>query len=248
MVDYILLEEYTQHMHVLFVEDDESIRQETHELLMDIFPYVDVAQDGEEGLYKYQTFMQQNQEPYDLVITDIQMPKMNGIELTKAIYEAYRKQPLIVLSAHSDSQYLMQLVNIGISQFITKPIELNNFVRIIFNISKEIFLQKNQDQKIDYSVIRISSDCQWDKKRLQLIQNGEDVKLTKKEILLLCLLLKFSEKTYTVEEIIAFVWKDEQNSSPDVKNLKNIISRLRKKLPSLDIENVYGFGYKINLH
>lgn len=247
MIDYVLLEEYTQDMRVLFVEDDEHIRKETYELLIDIFTHVDVAKDGEEGLGLYEKFLQAHGESYDLVITDIQMPKMNGIELTKHIYALHKEQALVVLSAHSESEYLMQLVNIGISQFITKPIELDNFIRVIFNLSKEIFL-KNQDTKNEENIfVQLSPSLKWDKQRLHLMEDEQDVKLTKKEILFLNLLLKSSEKTHTVDEIIAFVWKDEQHTSPDVKNLKNIISRLRKKFPSLDIENVYGFGYKINL-
>ena len=55
------------------------------------------------------------------------------------------------------------------------------------------------------------------------------------------------KKTHTAEEILNFIWADELDTTPDISNLKNIISRLRKKVPELDIENIYGFGYRINL-
>lgn len=245
-MDYILLEQYTKNIRVLFVEDDELVRKETTELLLDIFSHVDVACDGQEGLEKYNHYFEINRSYYDLVITDIKMPNMDGITLTKEIYKQNKKQELIILSAHSDSDYLMKLVNIGISQFIVKPIELDNFLHIIFNISKMIYFAQNASLLPEEEDIYLNKSLIWNKKSEKLIQDGMVVRLTKKEFLFVKLLLQITEKTHTVEEILAYVWKgDEEN--PDIKNLKNVISRLRKKVPSLDIENVYGFGYKINI-
>ncbi len=248
MVDYILLEKYAKDMHVLFVEDDEFIRKETHELLSDIFTHVDIAENGEEGLKQYQDFLDDTETYYDLLITDIKMPKMDGIDLTKEIYKINKEQPVIVLSAHSESEYLLQLVNIGISQFITKPIEINSFVHTIFNISKDIYAKNNENSDIESSLVNLTPALIWNKETKKLTRGKEDIKLTKKELLFIDLLLIITEKTYTVDEIIMHLWKDNEETSPDVKNLKNIISRLRKKIPELDIENVYGFGYKINIH
>ena len=75
--------------------------------------------------------------------------------------------------------------------------------------------------------------------------NDNLLKLTKKEFLLVELLIKIPEKIFVNEEIISYIWKDEFDSNPDISNLKNLISRLRSKIPALRIENIYGFGYKI---
>ena len=88
----------------------------------------------------------------------------------------------------------------------------------------------------------------WNKEIKKLTINDKDIKLSKKELLIIDFLLQITEKTRTVEELISYVWQDETYSSPDVVNLNNIISRLRKKIPEVDIENVYGFGYKINIY
>lgn len=245
MIDYILLEEYAKNKAVLFVEDDENIRKETKELLDEIFPIVDIASDGEEGLTKYLNYKNINGKFYDMIITDIKMPNKNGIELAKDIYKENNNQLLIVLSAHSESEYLLELVNIGISHFIVKPLEYENFIHIIFTKLKELHLNSNTE--IDTTITYINKDLTWNKKTKQLISlENENIKLTKKEILLIDLLLKYSEKTHTVEEIFTYLW-DEDTDVTDISNLKNIISRLRKKVPSLSIENVYGFGYRINL-
>ncbi|QDF28909.1 response regulator transcription factor [Halarcobacter anaerophilus] len=247
MIDYILLEEYAKDIKVLFVEDDENIIKETSELLNLIFSYVDIARDGKEGLEKYLSFRRENEKFYDLVITDIKMPNMDGIELAKFIYKENKNQLLIVLSAHSETKYLLELVNIGISHFITKPLKYEEFVHVLYTKLKEYYKKNHKNLKEISEIVKINEELTWNKKEKELYRKDQQIKLTKKEVLLLEILLKYSEKTHTVEEILNFIWANEINSSPDISNLKNIISRMRKKVPDLEIENIYGFGYRINL-
>lgn len=246
MIDYIALEKYAENRSVLFVEDDENIRKETKELLEEIFPYVDIACDGKDGLNKYLEYKKEKGSFFDVLITDIKMPIMDGIELTKEIYKHNNEQLIIVLSAHSEAKYLLELVNIGISHFITKPLEYNSFLHVLYTKLEELY-EKNNIEITESNEIIINENLHWNKETKQLLdENKTSIKLTKKEILFLSLLLKDKEKTYTIEELLVHLW-DDDSSLADITNLKNIISRLRKKVPSLDIENVYGFGYRINL-
>uniref|UniRef100_UPI004047B2DF response regulator transcription factor n=2 Tax=Aliarcobacter sp. TaxID=2321116 RepID=UPI004047B2DF len=246
MIDYVFLEEYGKKISVLFVEDDLGISKEMSLLLKEIFTEVEIAYDGREALKKYIKYSNENQKNYDLIITDIQMPNMNGIELIENIYKENPNQQVIVMSAHNESEYLMQLVNIGISHFILKPIEYDSFLNVIFKISKYIYEIKYQKSEEKQIFIKLNDGILWNKELKQLVVNNEFFKLTKKEFLLLDLLLKIPEKTYTNEEIIDYLWRDDFEKSPDINNLKNLISRLRKKLPSLNIENIYSFGYRLN--
>jgi DNA-binding response OmpR family regulator len=248
MIDYVFLEKYTKDIEVLFVEDDEIIKKETKELLEEIFQKeITVASNGKEGLDKYNTYYSKNNKYFDLVITDIQMPIMNGIEFTKEIYSINTNQSLIVLSAHNDSKYLMELINLGITQFILKPLDYDNFVDVIYKVSKEIYFEI-YSLKDEYNpIINLASELYWNKDLDQLLYNGQIVKLTKKEFLLMKILLKIPDKTHTIEEILLNLYSDTEDKSPDVSNLKNIIARLRKKVPELIIENVYSFGYRLNI-
>lgn len=246
MVDYILLEKYAETKNILFVDDDIQIRKEVGDLLKDIFPSVDIEDNGLNALNKYKNFHQKTGSYYDLIITDIKMPVMDGIEFTKKLYDINPKQIVIVLSAHDESSYLLDLINIGIAQFMVKPINYDKFIHIIFNILN-IIEQSNKDSLNEKNpLLKLNESLSWNKDFKILYQDEKVFKLTKKETLLLDLLLKYPEKTYSNEEILNYLWYEEENV-PEISNLKNIISRLKKKLSSLSLENIYSFGYRINI-
>jgi DNA-binding response OmpR family regulator len=244
MIDYVSLEEYAKDVSILFVEDDIQISKEMELFLREVFSKIYIAFDGKEAVNQYFNYYELNNKYPDLIITDIQMPNMNGIDLIKQIYKKNPNQKIIVLSAHNESMYLMELVNLGIYRFVLKPMDYNNFLEIIFKVSKEIFIEKHNNVNEKEILIKLNDNLFWNKELKQLIHNNELFKLTKKEFLLLDLLTKIPEKICVNEEIISYVW-DEELDNPDISNLKNLISRLRNKLPLLKIENIYGFGYKI---
>ena len=244
MIDYISLEKYVKDISILFVEDDREISKEMELLLKEIFTKIEIAFDGIEALEKYNSYFEKNNSHVDIIITDIQMPNMNGIELIKKVYEKNQNQKIIVLSAHNESEYLMELVNLGIYRFILKPMDYNNFLEVIYKISKEIFIEKNSANKEKEIIIKLADELFWNSELKQLYLNNKLFKLTKKEFLLIELLSKIPEKIHVNEEIISYVW-EEDNDNGDISNLKNLISRLRSKLPILKIENIYGFGYKL---
>lgn len=245
MIDYISLEKYAKEISILFVEDDKGISKKMEILLYEIFSKIEVAFDGNEALEKYYNFYKANNEYPDLIITDIRMPNMDGIELIKHIYKENANQKIIVLSAHNESEYLIELVNLGIYRFILKPMDYNNFFEIIFKVSKEIYMEKHKVSDNKEIFIKLNCDLIWNKELKQLYLNDKLLKLTKKEFLLIELLLRIPEKIFVNEEIISYIWKEEFNENPDISNLKNLISRLRSKIPALKIDNIYGFGYKI---
>ena len=178
MLDYILLKKYSKDLSILFVEDDIHIRNETKELLEEIFSVVHVAVDGKDGLEKYISFYEEYQYYYDVVLSDIKMPNMDGIDLIKAIYKENKNQIILVLSAHNDIEYLMELINIGIRQFILKPLNYNNFIDTIFKINKELYFEKNKE--IVQDTIKLSPNLFWHKHNEELRENDKLIKLTKK--------------------------------------------------------------------
>ncbi len=123
---------YTKELTLLYVEDDISLQIQTQELFESLFKSVQVASNGEEALKFY------NQNDYDLVITDVNMPKIDGLELVRKIRDIKDKQEIIITSAYKDSENLLVFINLNISNFILKPINTKNLISIIDNVSRSI--------------------------------------------------------------------------------------------------------------
>ncbi len=142
-----MLIESNKDLTVLYVEDNDTVRESTLGILEEFFSNIDSASDGEEGLLKYRKQYQNNSYCYDIVITDINMPKMNGIEMSSLILKHNEEQIIIVISAHNEADYLLELIHIGISNFILKPIEIVQFQKIIFQVISTLENQKNQKKQ-----------------------------------------------------------------------------------------------------
>jgi DNA-binding NarL/FixJ family response regulator len=132
---------YSKFISILYVEDEQKIREATTEsVLKKSFGEVSVAQDGVEALELYK------KNPADIVLTDINMPQMNGIELAKAIREINPNQPIIVLSAHNESGYYIDLIQLGVDAFLLKPVEILNFMYTMSRVCKTIYDSRERER------------------------------------------------------------------------------------------------------
>jgi DNA-binding response OmpR family regulator len=239
-MNYGLLKKYTKNLNILFVEDDTDFRKEFSELLLDIFPKVTTAVDGLDALNKYKEFYENTNKYYDLIISDIKMPNYDGVELIDAIYKIKEDQLVIILSARNEFNYLLPLVNLGIHQFFTKPIDYSTFLEDIYKLCNQIY-HNNLNSNID--IIKINESLVWDKKKKKLQENDKVIELTKNEIIFVDTLLNDNGKICTVDKLLDIIWADEYDLNPDITHLKSLIYRLRKKAPGLLIKNIYGMGY-----
>lgn len=241
-MDYGLLKKYTKDLNILFVEDDTEFRKEFSELLRDIFPNVQTATDGLDGLNKYKKFLEEENKYYDLIISDIKMPNLDGIELVDSVYKIKQDQLVIILSARNEFNYLLPLVNLGIHQFFTKPIDYSTFLDDIFKLCNQIYHSK---KNVDNNIITLNESLVWDIKKRKLLKDDVSIELTKNEIRFVETILKNNGRICTVDELISIIWYDEFNLNPDITHLKSLIYRLRKKVPDLLIKNIYGLGYTL---
>lgn len=126
-------------LKVLYVEDDENISKQLHRILEKIFKNIDIEINGKDGLAKYE------EAHHDIVITDISMPMMNGIEMSHKIKKINANQVIIVTSAHSELKYMTKLIDIGVNKFILKPIDLNSFLELLAKTAIKIFKDKKEN-------------------------------------------------------------------------------------------------------
>jgi len=133
-----LVLEHTKSLRVLYVEDDKDLLESTAELLENYFLSVDRASDGEEGLKKYKNYAQENQQPYDLVITDINMPKMDGIEMSEQIREITPREAIVLTTAHNEAEYLLKAIEVNVDGFIIKPLDHKQLLKVLYKVSQAI--------------------------------------------------------------------------------------------------------------
>ncbi len=119
-------------LNILYVEDDKALLEETSNILKKIFKSVETARSGTEGLLKF------TQNHYDLVITDIEMPDLNGLAMSQKIKEIDSQVPIVVISAYSNSSYLIEAINIGINYYVLKPILLPQLLSTLHSVVEVI--------------------------------------------------------------------------------------------------------------
>lgn len=119
-------------INVLYVEDDLMLQEEVNIFLSDIFQSVDLAKNGKEGLEKLALY------PYDIVITDIKMPVMDGVEMIAKIKELYPMQAILVTSAHNEIGNICKLINLGVEDFLAKPLMGEQIFNFLLRVVKGI--------------------------------------------------------------------------------------------------------------
>lgn len=132
---------------LLYVEDDDVIRVELSQLLMNFFSMVHVAKNGKEGLRAYL----ENQDDIDLILTDVNMPELNGIEMLKKIRTFDNKIPVIFATAHSDTEFLAEAIKLRVQEYIVKPIDVRNLLSLMNDIASNLyqeFLLKQQQEEL----------------------------------------------------------------------------------------------------
>jgi len=233
---------YTKNLSILFAEDHDDLRESTTEILKNFFKRVDSVSDGKNALLKYKEFQEETSKYYDIVLSDIQMPNINGVELTAKIYDINPSQLLIILSAHDDTKYLLPLINLGIEQFVKKPIDYQELLRALLNSSKKATHSPIIEQPIS-AKIQLGTNVVFDKTNSSLLENNKMIYLTKYEIIFMQLLSSKIGKIYSNEDIAKKYQEVEE--CLDIQNIRKLVSKLRKKLPTNSLESIYGVGYRI---
>jgi len=143
-INIVKLKKYALNCSVLYVEDDEVIRTATASFLGRFFHDIVLAEDGALGLETYK------HREFDIVITDINMPNMNGIEMIEAIKEIWYEQPIIVTSAYNDSENLMKLIELDVNRFVQKPFNNKHFLYVLYKIAEELnFINESEEREAE---------------------------------------------------------------------------------------------------
>ncbi len=218
-------------LNILYVEDEDAIRELMQEVLQEEFEGFETAKDGKEGLEIFQ------KSTIDLVVTDIEMPVMDGLTFAGKIKEISPKTPIILLTAYSEKERLFKAIDVGVNKYLVKPFTPDKLLEAICEVAKRELFTKRR--------FALGKGLVYDmEKNILSNKEGELIKLTKKEKKFLELLLHNKERIVPIEEIDAKIWGNEIFSE---SALRTLVKRVRKKTYKELIKNFSGVGYKIDL-
>ena len=147
---------------LLYVEDEQSVQNQTKMILDDFVKEVRVASDGEEGL------RMALEDDIDIIVTDIMMPHKNGIEMLKELKETHKKEiPAIITTAFTETEYLMEAIKLKVDGFITKPINIKDLINSVYTV----MLPKVQKEEL--------KGCSYMVDALSILVGGKKIEILK---------------------------------------------------------------------
>jgi len=222
---------------LLYIEDDEDIQSIYIDILNEYANKVYCANDGEKGYEAYLTY-----KP-DIILLDINMPKIDGLTLAKKIREVDKNVKIIITTAYGEQENLLKAIELYLIKYILKPIKIDILREALSKAVDEIGELRGESLK---HIFLLDKDILWDSKREVLSNNGKEIKLTKNERRLLTLLSSDKNKVFTFFEIFNHLSYDDFDKEYDANQIRALVKLIRKKIPKNSIANVYGEGYKFN--
>lgn len=222
-------------LKILYVEDDDIVRENFELILQRYFSTVIVASDGKKALQLYK------QHKPNIAILDISIPNLSGLQLASMIRAVDNEIQIIMLTAYTDQEKLLHAVNLQLFAYLVKPVHQTELDCCLRNIITKF-------QRLN--IVFLSGGYRWDKKNKVLFYADEKIKLTNNEYLIIALLCNSPNRFFSAARISSSIFENNYDKDIDYNGLVQIISRFKnkmlKKYNSNDffIQNTYGAGYR----
>ena len=220
-----------KNLTVLYVEDEKEILEKYAYFFKEYCKTLYLASDGEEA---YELFIEHKPQ---LIIMDLQIPKMNGMKLARKIREESEHTIMIALTAHSDREILLDIIDLNFSSYLIKPVGRTDLIQSLLKVAEKI--NRGKDIPLPY-------DCLWDDKSKTLFCKDKSIVLTRRETKFFELLVEKNGAACGDDEICFYVWGDDFDKTITNSSIRTLVKNLRKKIPKDLIKNQYGVGYRIN--
>lgn len=216
-------------LKVLLVEDEQKLSSLLKNAIGESFHSFTIAKDGEEGLQKYLEI-----KP-DIVITDIMMPKMTGLEMSQEIRLISKDVPIIILSAFSESDKFLSAIDIGVVKYFIKPFDPDELLEYIESLA----------DNFESKLIILTDGFSFNATTKSLYRKNRYVSLSKNESKFVELLINNYSQNSMVDDktIKSVLWESEEVSD---ERLRTFIRRFRVKTSKGLVLNLKGVGYQIN--
>jgi len=218
---------------VLLCEDERDAREILGFYLNNIFEEVVIAKDGQEGLSIYKDNLDAR-ESFDLILTDIKMPNMDGIAMLEAIYALNPKQKFIIVSAYKDEEKLLKSINLRVLGYFVKPLNVDNIMEMLTKAKDEVLAERQK-------LVKINNIYEYNKNEKLLYENGKIVKLSIKETQVLDILMQSKGKIISMDKFKQEIWGTTDKLDA---TFRTVIKRLKDKITKDDfIVSRKGQGY-----
>jgi DNA-binding response OmpR family regulator len=214
---------------ILIAEDEEKLLHSMVEYLQLFFTNVYATEDGKSAYALYK-----NKHP-DIIIADIHMPHMDGLTLIKKIREEDRATKIIITTAHSDKEKLLQAIELNLVKYLIKPVQSDILKTLLFTLVEEI--------RSSHTSILLKEGYGWDKEKKKLFHNNNEVALKPRERKVLDLLINKAGQTVSAIDIYNYLYEDQPERDFSSNAVTSLIKRLRQKLPKETLKSSYGVGY-----
>ena len=226
---------------VLIIEDDRDIADLVEIHLRDLGYGLDRAEDGRAGLDRFR------REEYDLVILDLMLPGLDGLEVCKRIREENKYTAILMLTARSEELDKVLGLELGADDYLSKPFSVRELVARIKAIFRRLEADEERVQaRYQSDVVQLGALC-VDLQKRKVVLNEQNIELTTKEFDLLALFATHPGRAYSRQELLDLVWGYQFSGYEHTVN--SHINRLRSKIEDNPakpkfIKTVWGLGYR----
>lgn len=213
-------------LKILLVEDEENLARLLKDAIGDNFYSFTIAKDGLEGIELFKKI-----KP-DIVITDIMMPILSGLDMAKELRQINPTTPIIILSAFSEKEKLFSAIDVGITKYFLKPFDTDELLEYISSITP----------KLANKLVKLFDGFVFNKTTNSLYKHERYIALTKNDIKFLSLLLENQNRAIDDAAIKESLWGGDASD----ERVRTFIKRFREKTSKHLIKNIKGFGYQLS--
>lgn len=229
--------------NILVVDDDKEIANLISIYLKNEGFEIVCAHDGEEAL----ELLGRPEQAFDLIVLDIMMPKVDGLEVCRQVRSSASVIPILMLSAKTEDMDKILGLMTGADDYMIKPFNPLELTVRVKTLLRRTFQYNSDSRPADDSVLRIQS-VEINRSTHRVTADGTDVQLTGREFDILGLLASHPGRVFSAEEIFQRVWKEKYYVSNNtvMVHISNLRDKLEKELGYKLIQTVWGVGYKID--
>ncbi len=214
---------------ILIAEDETKLLNSMVEYLQLFFTHVYAAEDG---MSAYEIYRKKRP---DIIVADIHMPRLDGLSMIEKIRKNDETTKIIITTAHSDKEKLLQAIELHLVKYLVKPVQSDRLKELLFSLVDELH-KKNH-------LIYLKEDYYWDEHTHKLYQDKKEILLKPREQKLLTLLCSKANQTVSAIDIYNMLYEDQPERDFSSNAITSLIKRVRHKLPKETLKSSYGIGY-----